>query len=68
MIKGMNMEILIWQMRTKRGFSCRQLADVTGISKSTINNLENRKTSPTLEELHIISKALHCHISDLYSE
>lgn len=62
------MEILIWQMRTKRGFSCRQLADVTGISKSTINNLENRKTSPTLEELHIISKALHCHISDLYSE
>nr|DAG01465.1 MAG TPA: Helix-turn-helix XRE-family like protein [Myoviridae sp. ct8iP21] len=68
MIKGMNMEILIWQVRTKRGLSCRQLAHFTGLSKSTINNLENRKTSPTLEELYTISKALHCHISDLYSE
>jgi len=68
MIKGMNMEILIWQVRNERGLSCRQLAHLTGLSKSTINNLENRKTSPTLEELHIISKALHCHISDLYSE
>ena len=55
------MEILIWQVRTKRGLSCRQLAHFTGLSKSTINNLENRKTSPTLEELYTISKALHCH-------
>lgn len=68
MIKGMDMEILIWQMRTARGLSCRQLACLTGLAKSTINNLENQKNSPTLDELNIISKALHCKISDLYSE
>lgn len=62
------MEILIWQVRTKRGLSCRQLAERTGLSKSTINNLENLKSSPTLEELKIISIALNCHITDLFIE
>lgn len=55
-------------MRTKRGLSCRQLADLVGMSKTTINNLENGKNSPTLDELEAISKALNCRISDLYSE
>lgn len=64
----MIMKILIWNKRTECGLSCRQLAERTGLSKSTINNLENLKTSPTLDELKIISKALNCHITDLFIE
>jgi transcriptional regulator with XRE-family HTH domain len=43
-----------------------QLAEKTGIGKSTLNNIENGKTSPTLFQLETIAIALGCHISDLY--
>lgn len=39
---------------------------MTGISKSTLNNIENGKTSPTLHQLELIAKALNIKISDLY--
>lgn len=60
------MEILTWQARTKRGITLVQLAKLTGISKSTLNNIENSKTSPTLMELEIIAKALGVRITDLF--
>jgi transcriptional regulator with XRE-family HTH domain len=62
------MELLIWQMRTKKGYSCRKLADKSGLSKSTINNIENERTSPTLEQLETIASALDCRIIDLFKE
>lgn len=39
---------------------------MTGVSKSTLNNIENGKTSPTLANLEKIAKGLGCRISDLY--
>lgn len=60
------MEILTWQARTKKGITLVQLAKLTGISKSTLNNIENSKTSPTLMELEVISKALGVRITDLF--
>lgn len=60
------MEILTWQARTKKGITLVQLAKLTGISKSTLNNIENSKTSPTLMELEIIAKALGVRITDLF--
>ncbi|MBS5652478.1 MAG: helix-turn-helix transcriptional regulator [Eubacterium sp.] len=62
------MEILIWQIRSSQGLSCRALADKCGLSKSTINNIENGVVSPTLEELSLIAAALDCHITDLFKE
>lgn len=59
-------EIYIWNKRTEQNISCRQLAKLTGLSKTTINNLENHKTSPTLDELSIIAKALNCSLYDLF--
>lgn len=44
----------------------RQLEKATGISKSALNNIENEKSSPTLNELDKIANALNCKISDLY--
>lgn len=44
----------------------RMLADMTGLSKSTLNNIENEYTSPTLIELELIAKALQVRITDLF--
>lgn len=60
------MEILTWQARTKKRITLVQLAKLTGISKSTLNNIENSKTSPTLMELEVIAKALGVRITDLF--
>lgn len=60
------MKVLLWEMRTKKNCTLMQLAKKTGIGKSTLNNIENGKTPPTLFQLETIAIALDCHISDLY--
>ena len=60
------MEILTWPARMEKGITLVQLADRTGLSKSTLNNIENAKTSPTLMELEVIAKALGVKITDLF--
>lgn len=60
------MEVLTWQARTKRNLTLKQLAEMTDISKTTLNTIENGKTSPTLWQLEAIAKALDMKISDLY--
>ena len=53
------MEILTWQARTKRGLSLRQLEALTGISRTTLNNIENGMVSPTLQELESIGDEIY---------
>lgn len=60
------MEILTWQARTKRGLTLKQLEALTGISKTTLNTIENGQTSPTLRQLEEIAKALNVKIGELY--
>ena len=43
-----------------------QLAKKSGIGKSTLNNIENGKVSPTLFQLEMISIALDVKIIDLF--
>lgn len=58
--------IKLWEIRTAKGLKLEAVAAVTGVSKSTLNNIENEKTSPTLANLEKIAKGLGCRISDLY--
>lgn len=58
--------IKLWEIRTAKGLKLEAVAAVTGVSKSTLNNIENGKTSPTLANLEKIAKGLGCCISDLY--
>lgn len=58
--------IKLWEIRTVKGLKLEAVAAVTGVSKSTLNNIENGKTSPTLANLEKIAKGLGCRISDLY--
>lgn len=60
------MEVLTWQARTKKKLTLVQLEALTGISKTTLNNIENRKTSPTLRQLYTIATALDCNVTDLF--
>ena len=58
--------IKLCEIRTAKGLKLEAVAAVTGVSKSTLNNIENGKTSPTLANLEKVAKGLGCRISDLY--
>ena len=60
------MIIRTWHARDKRNITLTQLSELTGIGKSTLNNIENGRTSPTLDQLERIAKALNVKISELY--
>ncbi len=60
------MEILTWQARNNKKVTLVKLSGLTGISKSTLNNIENERVSPTIKQLEVIAKALGVRISDLY--
>ena len=60
------MKILVWEMRTSKGCTLMELSNKSGIGKSTINNIENGKVSPTLFQLEMIAIALGVNITDLF--
>lgn len=60
------MKILVWEMRTKKGFTLMELSKKSGIGKSTLNNIENGKVSPTLFQLETIALAMGVKITDLF--
>lgn len=60
------MEILTWQARNNKNITLVKLSGLTGISKSTLNNIENGRVSPTIKQLEEIAKALGVTINDLY--
>lgn len=60
------MKILTWQARANKGLTLKQLEAMTGIGKTTINNIENGLVSPTLQQMETIASALGVKISDLY--
>lgn len=60
------MKILLWEKRTENRFTLMELAKKSGIGKSTLNNIENGKVSPTLFQLETIAIALDVKITDLF--
>lgn len=60
------MKILLTQIMYEKKVSVRQLSNMTGIPKSTINNIMIEKYSPTLDNLERIAKALKVGMVDLF--
>lgn len=60
------MEVLTWQARTEKNLTLKQLEALTGIGKTTLNNIENGLVSPTLWQLETIARALDTTISNLF--
>lgn len=63
---GVRVKVLINKMRKEKGVTLRQLEQMTGISKSTLNLIENEKFSPKLIQLEKIAVALGVKITDLF--
>lgn len=60
------MKILVWEVRHDKKISLRQLEELSGVSKTTLNAIENEKRVPNIVQLEKIAKALEVRISDLY--
>ncbi|HGU6173175.1 TPA: helix-turn-helix domain-containing protein [Escherichia coli] len=56
------------KIRKERGLSLRALAEKSGISKSTLNDIETGKSNPSVETLTKIAKALNIEISYFFSD
>lgn len=57
----------IWEIRNKKGIKLRALAELSGVSKTQLNEIENNKVSPTLVTLEKIAKALEVDINKLFT-
>lgn len=62
----MKIEILLREVREKRGLSLAQISKITGISKSHLNYIEKNEKEPSISMLVRISSALNVDIKDLY--
>lgn len=62
------MKILIWKVRREKHVSVEELAEKTGIGRSTIYNYENGLFSPTIDALEKIADALGVQIEELYEK
>ena len=60
--------LLIKEYRLKNNLSLLELQKLSGIGKTTINNIERGFQSPTLYTLELLAKALECKVKDLFTE
>ena len=60
------MKILTWQARRSKKITLIKLSEASGISKSTLNNIENERVSPTMKQMEAIAKALNMRITELF--
>lgn len=59
-------KIMVKEVRAKKNISVRRLAEISGISKTYINEVENGQKNPTIEVLCTLAKALEVPVSDLF--
>ena len=60
------MEIRVWHIRHIKNITLTQLSELSGIPKSTLNDWENGKTIPNMQQIEKIAMAMDCRIQDLY--
>lgn len=60
------MIIETWKIRNKKGITLKKMEELTGISKSTLNAIENGKVMPRIDTLEQIAKGMGVKITDLF--
>jgi transcriptional regulator with XRE-family HTH domain len=55
-----------YDIRLQRGLSVRELSKLSGVSKSTINRIENNECNPTLYTICKLAAALNIEPHTLY--
>lgn len=56
----------IKKYRMQKGLLQQELADLCGVSRQTVNAIENNKYDPTLELAFKLSRALDTTVEDLF--
>lgn len=56
----------VYDYRTKANMSVRELSQISGVGKSTINRIENGSGNPTIEVICQLAIALNCSPYDLF--
>lgn len=59
------MKILLDKIMLSKNLTIRQVSNLTGISKSSIQRIMNNEISPSADTLELLAKGLKIHISDL---
>nr|DAJ98171.1 MAG TPA: helix-turn-helix domain protein [Caudoviricetes sp.] len=59
------MKILLDKIMISKNLTIRQVSNLTGISKSSIQRIMNNEISPSADTLELLAKGLKVHISDL---
>lgn len=62
----MKIKSLLYELRLEKGWTEADLARASGVTKSTINRIENNQASPTLITMVKLSLALGCKVDDLF--
>ena len=57
----------LYVLRVERKLSIRKLSELSGISKSQINNIENGKQNPTVYTLCCLAEALNVSPYDMFT-
>jgi transcriptional regulator with XRE-family HTH domain len=58
----------IKQLRERKGFSLKEVADATGFSTALLSQMENHLVSPSLGSLIKLAKALEVRVGDFFGE
>ena len=60
------MKNYIKELRTEKGLLQQELADICGVSRQTVNSIENNKYDPTLELAFKLATALETTVDELF--
>lgn len=66
MIPEYTVSYYVYDLRARKGLSLKDLSDLSGLSKSHINDIENGNKSPTVNTLCRLSLALEVSPYDLF--
>jgi DNA-binding Xre family transcriptional regulator len=65
-IMNLDYAIAVYGVKTGKIISIEKLSEVTGISKSALYRLRSGNSSPSLEQINALTKALDCKVNDLF--
>ena len=60
------MKILLYDHIIQHDLTFRQVAELTGVPRSTVSDIANGKTSPTMNQMEQLAAGLKITISDLF--
>lgn len=62
----MKVKYRLYEIRTERGMSLRELEQLSGVSKATINRIENQMYNPTVYTICLLADALNVAPEELF--